>query len=246
MRVMGMECRYVIAGREEAPTTGTPHLQGFCCFTSVKSFKQVQKLLPSGCWLEAAKGSIKQNVDYCSKGGRHEVAGEKPDDNSEKQNKSKLAIEAQWELAKAGDFEKLPISLIKTAEYIHVKYGAVPSDRLVLDNKWIWGASGCGKSRHVRSTYDEFYSKPMSKWWDGYDGQPVVVLDDFDPSHGKFLGYFLKIWSDHYAFNAEVKGGMLKIRPLIVIVTSQYPIEDCFEEQQTIAAITRRFEVIKM
>ena len=72
--------------------------------------------------------------------------------------------------------------------------------------------------------------KPMNKWWDGYAGEEVVVLDDFDPRHAEHLSYYLKIWADHYAFNAEVKGGMIRVRPKTVIVTSQYAIEDCFKE----------------
>ena len=47
----------------------------------------------------------------------------------------------------------------------------------------------------------------MNKWWDGYAGEEVVVLDDFDPRHAEHLSYYLKIWADHYAFNAEVKVG---------------------------------------
>ena len=82
----------------------------------------------------------------------------------------------------------------------------------------------------------------MSKWWDGYSNEDVVVLDDFDPNHGKYLGYYLKIWADHYVFNAEVKGGMLRIRPKVLIVTSQYRLEACFEEPETVSAISRRFQ----
>ena len=86
----------------------------------------------------------------------------------------------------------------------------------------------------------------MNKWWDGYDGEDVIVLDDFAPEHGKYLGYFLKIWADHYVFNAEVKGGMLKIRPKHIIITSQYSLHDCFEERETVLALNRRFGIWNM
>jgi len=82
----------------------------------------------------------------------------------------------------------------------------------------------------------------MNKWWDGYDNEELIVLDDFAPEHGKYLGYFLKIWADHYVFNAEVKGGMLRIRPTYIIVTSQYKLSACFDENETVQALARRFQ----
>lgn len=86
----------------------------------------------------------------------------------------------------------------------------------------------------------------MNKWWDGYQGEDVVILDDFAPEHGKFLAYYLKIWADHYAFNAEIKGAMLKIRPKTFLITSQYRLEDCFESPEDIEAIKRRFKILQL
>jgi len=178
-------------------------------------------------------------------GGPYEERGVRPMSQKDKGVCGKQSIEERWALAKEGRFEELPPEQIKTYEYIYAKFTTVV-DRPVLENFWIWGPSGCGKSRHVRDTYTVFYSKGMSKWWDGYQGEETVVLDDFDPSHGKFLAYYVKIWADHYVFNGEVKGGMLRIRPKTLIVTSQYNLHACFEEEEAVSALLRRFTIIDM
>lgn len=242
---LAWKVKYIVVGKEVGES-GTPHLQGYIYYDTLKSFKQVQHDVPEGSHIEVAKGDAQQNFEYCSKEGDFFEEGERPLTQAEKGVKGKQAIEERWELAKAGKFEQLPPEQIKTYEYIYSKYKELPQDRSELDNIWIFGPSGCGKSRYVREHYAVHYSKGMNKWWDGYNGEDVVVLDDFDPGHGKFLGYFLKIWADHYAFNAEVKGGMLRIRPKKIIVTSQYPIGACFDEAETIEAVTRRFAVVDM
>nr|QKV51327.1 putative replication associated protein [Crucivirus sp.] len=51
---------------EVAPTTGTAHLQGFICFDSMKSGKQIKELSPKVNF-RVMLGSIEQNKTYCSK-----------------------------------------------------------------------------------------------------------------------------------------------------------------------------------
>lgn len=248
LSLLSSVCSYVILGRERGQE-GTPHIQGYMYFATLKSLAQVRLLSDRAHW-EIAKGTPDENYVYCSKQHAFEERGSIPISSKEKGkrggDKSKAIWAENWALAKSGDFEKLNPAQIRTWEYIYAKYSAAPSDRSELTNIWIHGPSGCGKSRFVRENYPSFYSKPMSKWWDGYSNEDVVVLDDFAPEHGKFLGYFLKIWADHYVFNAEVKGGMLRIRPKIVIVTSQYPLYECFDENETVVALTRRFEIKRM
>lgn len=50
-----------------------------------------------------------------------------------------------------------------------------------LDNEWHYGETGTGKSRHVREKYPEAYIKGNNIWWDGYDGQDVVIIEEMGP-----------------------------------------------------------------
>lgn len=65
-----VECKYIIYGKEVAPTTMTPHLQGFVVFSNPRALSGVltQMRTLGGHW-EIAKGSPGQNIDYCSKAG---------------------------------------------------------------------------------------------------------------------------------------------------------------------------------
>ena len=53
----------------------------------------------------------------------------------------------------------------------------------MLDNYWIVGAPGLGKSRTVRARWPNLFNKPCNKWWDGYTHQETVLIDDFDKPH---------------------------------------------------------------
>lgn len=62
-----VDIRAIMFEEEVAPTTGTPHLQGFIVFKSKKTFKQVKEFFAVNVHLEMMKGSIEQNKLYCSK-----------------------------------------------------------------------------------------------------------------------------------------------------------------------------------
>lgn len=239
-----LDCKYIIYGKEIAPTTGTRHLQGFVYFGNPRTISGVRRVL-TGCHVESARGSFEQCITYCKKDGDYTERGEAPVDRG---TIEKERWQTAWDLAKQGDLEGIDAD-IRIRSYSTLKRIARDFQATVetMDRTagiWIYGTAGSGKTKAVFESYPELYPKGLNKWWCGYQGEEVILLDDVDPSH-QWLRAFLKVWGDRYPFIGEEKGGSRKIRPKKFIVTSQYTIEQMFEDTETREALTRRFIVIE-
>jgi len=239
------DAEFLIMGRETS-AQGTPHIQGYFYWAKKKSLKQLKKLCPSAHW-EPAKGTAAQNVAYCSKEDQCPfISGEPPEDPRD--GSKKYWAEAK-EAAKDGRLDDVPPELYvryyRTFKEIAKDHMSKPEDASDVTGVWYYGPSGCGKSRTARETYPSAYLKRANKWWDGYQNEPNVILDDLDKYHVA-LGYDLKIWADRYSFLAETKGGALHIRPERFVVTSQYHPDEIWDDQETREAIKRRFRMVKM
>ena len=113
---------------------------------------------------------------------------------------------------------------------------------------WVYGEPGIGKSRAVWSLFPNAYPKMANKWWDGYQGELDVVLDDLG-TH--MLFDLIKRWSDRYKVIGEVKGLSCSLRYVNFCVTSNYSIRELAVksnlevDEVTIQAIQRRFVEVK-
>lgn len=242
--VDSVECRYVVYGKEVGES-GTPHLQGFICFPSLKSLKQVIKLLP-GCHVEAAI-DVQAAITYCMKEGDYTERGTKPETRAEQGAKEKRRWDEIHAAAEEGRFEDIdPEIRVKFDCNLERIRGRALKRRKLADtetkHQWYCGPSGTGKSRKAREENPDAYLKMCNKWWDGYSDQRVVVLEDFDRAHS-VLCHHLKIWGDRYPFPAEVKGGGAVIRPEQIIVTSNYHPKDIWTDPSDLEPILRRFHV---
>ena len=111
------------------------------------------------------------------------------------------------------------------------------------------GDPGTGKSRYARliskKLYgEEPYIKHQNKWWDSYQGQKVIILDDFDMDGGQCLGHHLKIWGDRYACTGEVKGSHVQLRHRLFIITSNYTPDEIYSKEFASTADKEKIEIL--
>jgi len=237
-----LPCAYMVYGREVGES-GTPHLQGFVVLNSNSRLSGVKKIHAGAHW-EVAKGSSEQNRVYCTKQGDYIETGICPSNK----RKGEAEIE-RWDLARAaakeGRFDDIP-SDIYIRQYgnlkkIHAESQVAPSVLSgELTNQWLYGPPGSGKSTRALAENPGAFLKGINKWWDGYANQDVVIVEDMDPYH-KSLALEFKLWGQHQPFPAEIKGGSLCIRPKKIVVTSNYPIDEVWEDPTTREAMHRRY-----
>jgi len=120
-----------------------------------------------------------------------------------------------------------------------------PKNKVVY---WIYGKPGSGKSTYAFDNFPNAFDKPQNKWWDNYEGQDTVILDDLTKEGAKCLTYHLRRWLDKRAFPAEIKGSLQKsVCFSKFIITSNYLPKDIWtDDPETVEAIERRCEMKTM
>ncbi len=111
---------------------------------------------------------------------------------------------------------------------------------------WIFGDPGVGKSFFAHMKYkDAFWKAPSNRWWDYYNGEKVVIVDEFV---GGFLLSDLLLWADRYECKGEVKGAMIQLAHTTTVMLSNLPPWDLYPNVEPIrkAALYRRFKVYEM
>lgn len=242
-----LDCKYLVYGRETGES-GTPHLQGFVTFGSNKTLTGMKKLHATAHW-EQAKGTSPQAADYCKKDGDYFEKGDIPSPGK------RTDLKSVCDMVKAGE------SLAEIASEhpdTWVKFGrGITSLKLILDKPyehtgvrgiWLYGPPNTGKSHHARNfaiAAGGIFNKAQNKWWDGYNGEPAVVLDDMD---NDALAHYLKIWSDKWSCTGETKGGTIHLKHKWFIVTANESIEELFSEKPLVMrdAIRRRFVEVEV
>jgi len=237
-KITSIECKWMVVGKEVSPETGTPHLQGACILGKQMAFSTLKTLIGSRCHIEHMRGKPESSLSYCSKEDLNPfVKGTLPTPG--KRNDIHIAAEriVAGESVRdlAHDTEVGAVAIVKYYKGLTVLRSLVQPVRTSAPNViWLYGPTGTGKTRCALesgrrlsgSDSDVWISSGSLRWFDGYDGQPVALLDDFRSKDVRFA-FFLRLL-DRYPMSVEFKGGFVNWIPSTIFITCPYDPVECF------------------
>lgn len=215
--------RYFTCQMERCPTTGRLHLQGFGYWNTIKSQRQVTRIWP--CDARPVKPPVGKAIAYCQK---EDTRVEGPVEFGDIPNQGKRTdLRDFYEATKEGKRKR---ELLEEFPGVIAKYPRFYEDVVALTRPHrdrptvilLVGPPGTGKSYTARDMVHplNYWVKPKGggTWFDGYDGQPVALLDDFT-GRGIPCAFLLELL-DIWAVRVPVKGSFTWFNPKFLIITS--------------------------
>lgn len=259
--------QWMFYGRETAPTTGTPHLQGACILGKQLSVNQIHKLpgfkRMSIQWMDM---SAESNIAYASKEDPNPFQWGTAIEERQRTDWGKL----KEALAQDKPLNQILDENDKYIEY-YVKYPTGCNNLRSLGTKgrkwktkvaWIYGPTGSGKSAVAELIAQMFaenygFSNPEDgvydwigdpKWFDHYDRHPCVTFDDMRAKQWPDFSYLLKLF-DRYKMTVQVKTSTTKWCPRLIVCSAPRLTEDTFEQRnmhkpEDINQLNRRIELV--
>lgn len=244
------KAKYLVGQLEQGLKEERRHIQAYVHFAQQKTLLGLKKYdAEMHCDIVKIDNGVR---DYCMKeltrvAGPWEF-GERPVRRNSKEDWDEVR-----ELAKSGEFDRIPSGLyIQNLANLHkLNELSQPdgSDIGHLRGILIWGEAGVGKSLFAREYVCRdlsIYNKAHNKWWTGFKGQKKVIWDDLNLEEAKIFGNQFKLYMDRYAIRGEVKGATVPLDYEFFVITSQYSLEQLFQDQETYDAISRRCYVYHM
>jgi len=228
---------YAIIGKEVGEN-GTPHLQGYMEFPGTKRLETLKNLCSRIHW-EPRKGTQEQASEYCKKEGDFYEFGKK----KQQGKRSDLVAVANAVVENTFSSTDFPEEYIKYHKGIEAFKSSLYKHRteapIVV---WRWGLSGTGKTRVPYEKHiDSVYIKDGTMWWDGYEQQEAIIVDDFD-GHWPYRDFLRFL--DRYPYQGQYKGGYHKINSKYLYITCEHPPEH-FWHGNELTQITRRISEVK-
>lgn len=228
---------YAVVGEETCPSTGRKHLQGFIHLKNPWRFGRIKKELGNDIHIEPAFGTDEQNRQYCIKEGNYFEIGEIKQQNAKRIKHEYNVDEVAEDIIRGVPLKevitKYPGSFLKWGHNmakLDYLFNQPKSRDFKTEVYYYYGEPGVGKSRRAKeeaeSTNEDIYYKSRGQWWDFYDNQENVIIDDF---YG-WIPYdeMLKI-CDRYPYQVPIKGGYKVFNSKRIWITSNKPLEEIYK-----------------
>ncbi|QMW68813.1 replication-associated protein [Crucivirus-345] len=245
-------CTWWIMGIEKGEE-GTPHIQGAFRTKNTRTFKNLKNKFGKVHW-EMMKGTCQQSLTYCSKGGNFEVGGKLPA-QGKRQDLDNLKDAIIKDSVKLDDIIcKMPMlyhQYGRTLEKLEDIALRKKSRTEMTEGIWYWGKTAVGKSHLAFEGYHPsthyLLSLEDKGWWEGYNGQDTVIINDF---RGEIKYSELLQLIDKWPYNVTRRNrGTVPFISKRVIITSSLPPDKCYRHRQDedcIEQLLRRLKVVEL
>ena len=226
---------YICYGLEEAPETGTKHIQGYVelkdnqRFTFLHNYFDLKKKGKKEKFhIQPAKGTAEQNKRYSSKDGNFfEFGVAKIRGRSDLTELKTRVSENPSNIREIVKEDCNNYQQIRYAENLQKYYLEDRSPKKPPVVLWIHGNTGIGKTRLIYNSFESICSVSDYKWpGNAYQQQECFLLDDFRKEDIPF-NTLLKI-IDRYPFSLAYKGGFIAFNSPFIIITTPYSIEETY------------------
>lgn len=239
----------------EVGDSGTPHLQGHIRFANQRRGDFVTRFVSAPeqqAHTEPADGSDASNWIYCTK-DKGRTAGPFTQGHYDTKQGREGALTVALRCKRKRDVaEEHPEVFVK----YHRGLDALYAERLRKRARTretpvvcvLCGDPGVGKTRWI---YDHFphddvyvYTHDKAEWWDGYEGERVVVFDDY---YGELRYARMLQLLDRYPVRLPVKGGFTWLNAERIFLTSNTHPNMWYQGVPSTRALKRRIHhVYKM
>jgi len=185
---MEEHCSYMIYGFESCPSTGRDHFQGYFVLKEKKRFRQIKDVLPPEIHLELAKGSLEDNIKYCSKSGDFKELGTRPPGKGKRVDLSACRDAIKEGLTMAQIREQFPNIVAKYPRWVKEELNIVT--RFTVQDAFVW------KYEDLRC-----WQKQIIRCLEAQTERQVLWIIDEDGNIGKtFVSKFLLFKCDFQLF----------------------------------------------
>lgn len=241
------QCSYLTYGKEhwDPEPDQTPHLQGYLELEKQVRFSTFKKKLPRAHF-EQRQGTAAQASAYCSKEDKAAYVYGQISAPGTRTDLETLATQISSGLSRRELAEVNPVAILQYARGVDALQSLLSKPRSADTPKDVsvyHGSTGTGKTRTAFEQHPDAYmwGPENGKWFNGYDGHKVVIMDEF---RGQLPFGFLLRLLDRYPMQVETKGGMVQfVADTIIITSPKHPelwysdLDDCDRLSQLLRRI---------